>query len=78
MDHGACNVIYLDRRAQAKTFRRDSVVPEDRQSVEVAPKLSEGEYFDSTQQLADELRRNIQSILTTFNEGTFWESLCAR
>ncbi|KIW00100.1 hypothetical protein, variant [Verruconis gallopava] len=68
MDHGACNVIYLDRRAQAKTVRRDSVFPNSETSNASMPSSQDEDYFDIPSRLPEELRNNIQSILTTFNE----------
>lgn len=80
MDHGACNVIYLDRRAQAKTMRRDSVFPESRTSnasMPSPPGAQNNEYFDSKSKLPEELQNNVQSILCTFNEGMLCRVLCA-
>lgn len=81
MDHGACNVIYLDRRAQAKTVRRDSVFPDSRTSNASMPSPQspqDDEYFEVASRLPDELQNNIQSILCTFNEGMLCRVPCAR
>lgn len=53
MDHGLCNVIYLDRRAQ-----ETGAIKRDRLQVDNAG------YFD-----VDEVKPNISAVLSTFNEG---------
>ena len=80
MDHGACNVIYLDRRAQAKTLRRDSVFPENRSNASglPSPQGNGNSYFEPTSKLPAELQNNVQSILCTFNEGMLcYDMSCA-
>lgn len=67
MDHGACNIIYLDRRAQAETYRRDSVFLKRASDAG----LRDEEYFEQKPQLSPELQSNVESILSTFNEGKF-------
>lgn len=65
MEHGACNIIYLDRRAREELVRRDSLsVTRDSVGSESA------EYFKSDgPQVPLEVRSNVESILSTFNEG---------
>jgi hypothetical protein len=65
MEHGACNIIYLDRRAREELVRRESVIA-TRSSTASEP----AEYFkQDNPQLPVEVQTNIETILSTFNEG---------
>jgi hypothetical protein len=65
MEHGACNIIYLDRRAREELFRRETVLA-TRASTASEP----AEYFKLDEpQMPVEVQANIESILSTFNEG---------
>ena len=70
MDHGACNVVYLDRRARDehvyKNMVRMSLASIAYQSTE-APQ-SPG-YFKLAHEHAAEVRANIDTILSVFGEG---------
>jgi 3',5'-cyclic-nucleotide phosphodiesterase len=69
MEHGACNIVYLDRRASEETVRKDSVM--SREEVK-QPEYSGPEYFKlelREPQHTNEITNNIESILSTFNEG---------
>jgi len=69
MEHGACNVVYLDRRACEETVRKDSVM-----SREETKQNDEPEYFKlelRQPQHTAEITNNIESILSTFNEGDY-------
>lgn len=71
MEHGACNVVYLDRRACEETVRKDSVM--SREEVK-QPDNNGPEYFKlelQQPQHTDEITNNIESILSTFNEGNY-------
>lgn len=70
MEHGACNVVYLDRRASEETVRKDSVMSRE-ETTEPKPR-EELEYFKlelRQPQHTAEIMNNIESILSTFNEG---------
>jgi hypothetical protein len=65
MEHGACNIIYLDRRAREELVRREAVLA-TRASTASEP----AEYFKlDNPQLPVEVQTNIETILSTFNEG---------
>ncbi|KAF2837988.1 HD-domain/PDEase-like protein, partial [Patellaria atrata CBS 101060] len=67
MDHGACNVIYLDKRAKEALVRKDSAST----LVSGSPQSStlEGSgYFNSGKTQSEELQSNIDMILSLFNE----------
>lgn len=67
MDHGACNVIYLDRRAREELVRRDTI------SMSLAAVANNAHdtqgYFRLGNPQAREVHSNIETILSTFNEG---------
>jgi hypothetical protein len=72
MEHGACNIIYLDRRAQEELVRKDSVMSGQTGSdekTEVKPECHKSDLYQ--QQQAQEISSNITSILSTFTEGEF-------
>ncbi|KAF2659268.1 HD-domain/PDEase-like protein [Lophiostoma macrostomum CBS 122681] len=66
MEHGACNVIYIDRRANEEHVRRESL------SSSLAARTSTGSvgagYFGFTKAPPIEVHTNVESILSTFNE----------
>jgi hypothetical protein len=65
MEHGACNIIYLDRRAREELIRRETALA-TRASTASEP----AEYFKlDGPQMPVEVQTNIESILSTFNEG---------
>jgi hypothetical protein len=65
MEHGACNIIYLDRRARDELVKRDSLFP-----ARASVASEAGEYFKPDgSPLPAEVQVNIESILSTFNEG---------
>ena len=67
MDHGACNVVYLDRRAREETVRKDSVMSKEEGATDDGPEFFKLELLQP--QHAAEINTNIESILSTFNEG---------
>ena len=74
MDHGACNVVYLDRRAREnETIKRDMTAshPISGASGTSSPRPSPG-YFDLGRGRVEEVQANLQAILSTFHEGTPW------
>ncbi|QDS72160.1 hypothetical protein FKW77_004496 [Venturia effusa] len=67
MDHGACNVIYLDRRAREELVRRDALLATRGSNVSNDP--NQADYFRvGEDQLPVEVRSNLESILSIFNE----------
>ncbi|KAF2709447.1 HD-domain/PDEase-like protein [Pleomassaria siparia CBS 279.74] len=66
MEHGACNVIYIDRRANDEHVRRESL------SNSLAARTSTGSvapgYFTLGKVPPAEIHANVESILSTFNE----------
>lgn len=70
MEHAACNVIYIDRRANDEHVRKESL------SSSLAARTSTGNvshntYFNFGKPPPAELRANVETILSIFNEGTF-------
>ncbi|KAF2399452.1 HD-domain/PDEase-like protein [Trichodelitschia bisporula] len=64
MDHGACNIIYIDRRAQDELVRREAVLATRASDASDTP-----EYFKlDSSHLPVEVQSNIESILGIFNE----------
>ena len=67
MEHGACNVIYIDRRANDEFVRRDTL------SSSLAATTSTGNvnqgYFNLAKTPPAEIHGNVESILSTFNQG---------
>jgi 3',5'-cyclic-nucleotide phosphodiesterase len=70
MEHGACNVIYIDRRANEEHVRSESL------SDSLAARTSTGSvapgYFGFAKTSPAELHSNVDAILSTFSEGKFW------
>lgn len=68
MDHGACNVIYIDRRANDEHVRRESL------SHSLAARTSTGSvtpsYFGLAKAPPAEVHSNVDTILSAFSEGT--------
>jgi hypothetical protein len=65
LDHAACNIIYLDKRAREEVVRRDSLLAKNQSATD-----DQGEYFKVDGFAPpQEVQSNIESILTTFNEG---------
>ncbi|KAF2643415.1 HD-domain/PDEase-like protein [Massarina eburnea CBS 473.64] len=66
MEHGACNVIYIDRRANDEHVRRETL------SSSLAARTSTGSmmqgYFSLGKAPPAEVHVNVESILSTFNE----------
>ncbi|KAF2691942.1 HD-domain/PDEase-like protein [Lentithecium fluviatile CBS 122367] len=66
MEHGACNVIYIDRRANDEHVRRESL------SSSLAARTTTGNvnqgYFGLGKSPPVEMHANVESILTIFNE----------
>jgi hypothetical protein len=67
MHYGACNVVYLDRRAREETVRKDSVMSKEEGATDGGPEFFKLELLQP--QHAAEINTNIESILSTFNEG---------
>lgn len=67
MEHGACNVIYIDRRANDEHVRRETL------SSSLAARTSSANvtqgYFGTGKSPPAEIQTNVETILTTFNEG---------
>jgi hypothetical protein len=68
MEHGACNVIYIDRRANDEHVRRESL------SNSVAARTSTGSflptsYFSAMKVPPQEVHSNVETLLSAFNEG---------
>jgi len=67
MEHGACNVIYIDRRANDEHVRRETL------SNSLAARTSTGSYspgyFSFGKPAPAEIHTNINAILSIFNEG---------
>jgi len=77
MEHGACNVVYIDRRANDEHVRRETL------SSSLVARTSTGNvpqgYFPgSAKAPPPEVHTNVESILSTFNEGRRCASLCFR
>ncbi|KAE9976523.1 hypothetical protein BLS_002044 [Venturia inaequalis] len=67
MDHGACNIIYLDRRAREELVRRDSLFVN--RAGDASGEVDRSDYFQAEdEQLPLEVRSNLESILSIFNE----------
>ncbi|KAF2476246.1 HD-domain/PDEase-like protein [Lindgomyces ingoldianus] len=66
MEHGACNVIYIDRRANDEHVRRESL------SNSIAARTSTGSflpnYFGLGKSPPHEVHSNVETLLSTFNE----------
>ena len=71
MDHGVCNVVYLDRRArETETIRRDitTATPTLATPGTSSPRRTPG-YFDLGRGRVGEVHANLQAILSAFTEG---------
>jgi len=68
MDHGACNVIYLDRRAREELVRKEFPGPHPDVSDNATGKDSLN-YFKTDVSAHDEVNNNIRHILSTFSQG---------
>jgi hypothetical protein len=66
MEHGACNVVYIDRRASDEHVRRETL------SSSLVARTSTGSmpqgYFGLGKVPPAEIHANVESILSTFNE----------
>lgn len=67
MEHGACNVIYIDRRANDEEVRKETL------SKSMAARTSDGNvgqsYFNLGKTSPPEVHGNVGAILSMFNEG---------
>src|SRR5690242_6489109 len=67
MEHGACNVIYVDRRAHDEHIKRETL------SSSLIARTSTGNvgqsYFALGKAPPAEVHANVESILTIFSEG---------
>lgn len=67
MEHGACNVIYVDRRANDEHVRRETL------SSSLVARTSTGNvgqsYFALGKTPPVEVHANVETILSVFNEG---------
>ena len=67
MEHGACNVIYIDRRANDEHVRKETL------SKSLVARTSTGNvgqsYFALGKTSPREVHNNVEAILTMFNEG---------
>ncbi|KAK7566105.1 hypothetical protein IWX92DRAFT_75563 [Phyllosticta citricarpa] len=66
MDHGACNVIYLDRRAHPERVRRDNVAAG--MNARNARSASSQGYFNVRKADTVEVLSNVETLLSIFNE----------
>lgn len=67
MEHGMCNVVYLDRRANDEHVRRETL------SSSLVARTSTGSvgqsYFGLGKTPPAEVHANVEAILSMFNEG---------
>lgn len=67
MEHGMCNVVYLDRRANDEHVRRETL------SDSLVARTSTGNvgqsYFAQGKAPPAEVHANVEAILSMFNEG---------
>ena len=67
MEHGACNVIYIDRRANDEHVRKETL------SNSMVARTSAGNvgqsYFVLGKASPPEVHGNVEAILSMFNEG---------
>ncbi|KAK8235232.1 hypothetical protein HDK90DRAFT_237370 [Phyllosticta capitalensis] len=66
MDHGACNVIYVDRRAHPERVRRDNVAAG--MNARDARSASSQGYFNIRKADTVEVLSNVETLLSIFNE----------
>jgi len=68
MDHGACNVVYIDRRANDEHVRKETL------SKSLVARTSTGNvgqsYFALGKTSPREVHDNVEAILSISNEGT--------
>jgi hypothetical protein len=69
MEHGACNLIYVDQRAKERTLRRNSTASLEAQPADTGTTPSD--YFkpDGGNQ-QQEIQSSIDSLLSIFATGT--------
>lgn len=67
MDHAACNVVYLDRRASEERVRRESL--SSWLAAKRNPEKSAPGYFNYAEPSARDVYANVDAILSVFNEG---------
>lgn len=69
MEHGVCNVVYIDRRANDEHVRRETL------SDSLVARTSTGNvnpsYFALGKTPPAEVHANVEAILSMFSEGTF-------
>lgn len=65
MEHGACNLLYVDQRAKDRTLRRSAIITNTAQPATPAP-----DYFqpDGGKQAA-EIHSTLESLSSTFATG---------
>ncbi|KAF2461574.1 hypothetical protein BDY21DRAFT_89974 [Lineolata rhizophorae] len=66
MEHGACDIVYLDRKAKDEHVKRENIAS----SSIVASSANPGvpDYFDLPRPRMGEVRSNVETILSAFNE----------
>lgn len=80
MDHAAYQVVYVDNRANGdldgKYVHKSGFGHQDdgKASGQDMWEGPNSEYLEIILRQAEEVRNNIQSILSTFNGGTSWQS----
>lgn len=75
MDHGACSVIYLDRRAHPERLRRDNVLA-SLNARDARGVVSSPGYFNFGRSIStQEVLSNVETLLSIFHESTCTESL---
>jgi CheY-like chemotaxis protein len=77
MEHGACNVIYLDRRANEEYVRRDQAASS--LAARASADTQSLNYFTPSKPTNAEVRENVNAILAFFNEGesSYWFPILA-
>lgn len=75
MDHGACNVIYVDKRAQEEVIRRDALAS-SKAAQAGASKTAPG-YFDALASHSEDIYSSLEALLTVFEEGEL-SALCSQ
>lgn len=69
MDHGACSVIYLDRRAHPERLRRNNVLAS--LNARDARVVSSPGYFNFGKPTCTaEVQANVETLLSIFHEST--------
>lgn len=70
MDHGACSVIYLDRRAHPERLRRDNVLA-SLNLRDARGQVSSPGYFNFARSASThEVLANVETLLSIFHEST--------